>query len=316
MADVIEAETPTAARSPRPIWQAMALLLLVVATWSSATVATKYIFTHHLATGLTTICVRFTLAALVAFTLFSLQRRPKIAALRVSAARLRAYALGAVCLAVFFFCLNIGLIFTSAAVGGLIFFSVTPITMVVLGRFWLGVAIRRWQVWGIGLACVGLVVVLTGGDLNRLAGANASNPLLGDGLVALGGVGWGAYGVWGKRYLGSTPALLATGINQLGGVLLLWPLALTLEPGGISHIAGGGWLLIVYMGIVPSALGFAIFYQLLRVLTVSQAAVVQLLSPVITACMAFVWLDETIGAALVVGTLIILAGVRLSQRAR
>lgn len=303
---------PSSLRRLRPL-----LLVLVVASWASATVVSKHLFVHHLATPLTLVVCRFTLAGVLALGLFRLiQGRNQVKTSLVGSWKV--YLFGGGLMTTFIIGFNLALLYITATLGGLVFFGLTPVVMLVIGRFWLGNSLGWRQVIGVTIALLGMMIVLSGGDpghfLNALTGSNLP---LGLGLMVVSAMGWGSYSLWGKRYMSKRPgaSLLSTGLNQLIGVAPVWLLYLLIEPGGLFSLNLEAWLFILYIGIVPSCLGFALFNAVLKDVTLNQAATVQLLSPVFTAIMAIVFLGEPFGLALLIGTLVLLSGVRVSTSA-
>lgn len=298
-------------------WRPVLLLVLVVSTWASATVISKYLFSHQLATPFTLVVCRFTLAGTFALLLFYLgHRQRQVSALPLVGER-RSYLLGGFLITCFIVGYNLALLYITATLGGLYFFALTPVVMLLVGHYWLGTHLGWRQMLGIMVAVLGVVIVISGGDIPHLiASFTGSNLPLGLGLMTLSVLGWGIYGLWGRRYSLPQPgaALLSTGINQLIGVAPVWVLYFMFEPEGLASLDLLAWLLILYMGIVPSALGFALFYNLLKEVSLDQAATIQLFSPVITALLAIVFLNEPFSLALVLGTALLLGGVRIATR--
>lgn len=62
-------------------------------------------------------------------------------------------------------------------------------------------------------------------------------------------------------------------------------------------------------GVVASGLGYTIWYQALKGLSISQAAVMQLLVPVIAALGGIVFASETISLNFIVSSVLILGGI-------
>jgi drug/metabolite transporter (DMT)-like permease len=60
---------------------------------------------------------------------------------------------------------------------------------------------------------------------------------------------------------------------------------------------------------------FLLVIGALRLLPASQAGVVGMVEPVLAGAVAWVWLDETLTAAQIVGSLVVLAGIAVAQRA-
>jgi drug/metabolite transporter (DMT)-like permease len=76
-----------------------------------------------------------------------------------------------------------------------------------------------------------------------------------------------------------------------------------------------GLLLAITSGAVTSGIGYAIWYAVLPALTAWRAAVVQLMTPVLTTVAAIVMLGETMSWRLVIAGGLIVGGVLLSVTA-
>lgn len=288
-------------------------MVLVVASWASATVVSKHLYLQHLITPFTLVVSRFSLAGFFSLVLFSIGYKRRGGQSLPLVGGWRTYLLGGCFISTFIIGFNLALLYITATLGGLVFFGLTPVIMLVIGHFWLGTKIGRWQIGGIVVALLGITVVSSGGDVKQLL--SGSNLLLGLGLMVLAAVGWGAYGLWGKRYSSSLPgaSLFATGVNELIGVIPAWVLLFVVEPHNLFNLQPEAWLYILYVAIVPSVLGFALFYTILKDLTVNQAATIQMLSPVFTALLAILFLGEPLTLASVIGGGVLLLGVRLSS---
>ena len=75
------------------------------------------------------------------------------------------------------------------------------------------------------------------------------------------------------------------------------------------HIAPTGAMLAVTSGSITSGLGYVLWYRALRRITTTQAAVVQLLVPVLAAIGGIIFISETLSLRLVVASSLILGGV-------
>ena len=80
-----------------------------------------------------------------------------------------------------------------------------------------------------------------------------------------------------------------------------------------QYINYQGWLSIVYMAVVVSIFGYVIWYWVLKYLEASQVAVLQNIQPVAATALAAVMLGEPITPNLIVGGIIVIAGVVLAQ---
>jgi DME family drug/metabolite transporter len=82
------------------------------------------------------------------------------------------------------------------------------------------------------------------------------------------------------------------------------------------------WLLLVYLGVVPSALAYVLYQRGLQEVTASMASIVTLLEPLIAAVLAWIFFDERlgfwgwIGGALLIGSIWILSRHAVRMRAQ
>ncbi len=300
-------------------WRPVILMVLVVASWASATVVTKHLLAKNLAVPLAVVAWRFALAGTFALLIFAIGQRRRGTKKLPLVGKWPVYLFGGALITTFIVGFNLALLYITATLGGLVFFGLNTVVMIGVGHFWFGTGFGRFQIYGIVLALLGMAFTVSGGNWNHLvASLTGSNLPLGLLLMAIASVGWGMYGLWGRRYTGKLPgtSLLSTGLNQLIGVIPVWLIMLVTDPGNLFPSQAEAWISILYIGIVPSALGFALFYAILKDLTLNQAATIQLFSPVFTGLMAIMFLGEPFSLALLVGAGMVLIGVRISSQIR
>ncbi len=179
--------------------------------------------------------------------------------------------------------------------GALILFGSVQVTM-MLCDIAAGNRPRPVEWAGLLLALAGLVLLL-------LPGATAPAPA-GFALMALAGIAWGIYTLKGR---GEASPLAGTARNFIGclpfAAGLFW-----LGRGGAA-LTPEGALWAVLSGALASGVGYAVWYKALGGLSVVQAAVVQLLVPVIAALGGVVFLAEALTARLAWSGLLISAGI-------
>jgi DME family drug/metabolite transporter len=170
----------------------------------------------------------------------------------------------------------------------------------------------------IGLALLGLALLLgtSGHPLTRAGGGSLALGL----LLALGAAaGFGALALIGRRPVPGLHGLATIGVGfTAGGALLavaaLVAGALTGGPGFGGHGFGGygfGGLafaptaasvgLLVYLGWVPTALAYGLFFVGLRGVSASSAAVVAVLEPVTATVLGVLVLGQRLGLGGMVG---------------
>jgi drug/metabolite transporter (DMT)-like permease len=183
-----------------------------------------------------------------------------------------------------------------AGLGALILFGAVQITMFAWAAL-RGAAPAPLQWAGAGLAFAGLAFVLWPSGAVQV-------PPIGAALMAAAGLGWGAYTLAGR---GEPDPLGATAGNFLWSAALVCPLVLA--AGGLQGLTPHGALLAGVSGAVTSGLGYALWYRVLPRLDASLAATVQLSVPVIALAAGALLLQEAIGMQLILGTLMVLAGI-------
>ena len=179
--------------------------------------------------------------------------------------------------------------------GALILFGFVQLTMIAY-TFMQGkrLAIVEW--FGLFIAFSGLLVLL-------LPGASAPS-LTGFILMAISGVAWGIYTIKGK---GSETPLLDTATNFLKTLPFI--ILLTLITFYNSELSTRGIILAATSGAITSGLGYAIWYAVLKNITVIQAAISQLLVPIIASIAGVLFTNEIITTKLLIASLLILGGI-------
>lgn len=186
----------------------------------------------------------------------------------------------------------------STGVGALVLFSAVQATMLGWGLAH-GHHPRAAEWLGLALALGGLVAL-------TLPGASAPD-LLPALLMALAGVGWGAYSLRGRA---SRAALADTAGNFARGVGLV---LLALVPAWSTLAANPrGILLACASGALASGLGYSLWYAALPGLGATRAALVQLAVPVLTAGLGVLLLGETVTRRLALAGALILGGIALA----
>ena len=99
-----------------------------------------------------------------------------------------------------------------------------------------------------------------------------------------------------------------------GGVALL---PLTLWEAGrnpVTHASAGAWLAAIYMALFPSVAAYLIYYYALGRMTASRVSAFSYLQPIFASIMGVFILGESLGASVIAGGTVILAGVYLAER--
>jgi drug/metabolite transporter (DMT)-like permease len=191
-----------------------------------------------------------------------------------------------------------------AGTGALVLFGAVQITMITAGiaggerpplRFWLGFA----------AAIAGLVVLL-------LPGATAPS-LAGLLWMTVAGVSWGVYSLRGRSAddpCATTAAnfVLATPICVALSACCAASTPVVMEPSGV--------LVAALSGVIPSGLGYVVWYAAVGRLPRTTAALAQLTVPILAACGGIAWFSEPVTLRLCAAALLTLGGAAIVLQRR
>lgn len=141
-------------------------------------------------------------------------------------------------------------------------------------------------------------------------GLAAPNPIAAS-LMALSGIAWGVYSLRGKQ---AADPLIATTGNFTRAV----PFALLLTLLAIQHLSVSlfGTIMAIASGAISSAMGYALWYEVLKNLKSTQAAIVQLSVPVIAGIGGLILLNEPMTQRFVIASILILGGIAIAILAK
>lgn len=178
---------------------------------------------------------------------------------------------------------------------------------------------RAW--WGLGLAAVGLLVLIGQGDWAKLASLSFNR---GDLIMLLAVADWALYSLLLRRwasYLLPIPAFSLLAVLVLIGVPLVLPFYLYELAQGATFAATPANLgAIGYTAVFASLVAYLAWNHGVRVLGAAKAALSNYLMPVFTAVLGWLLLDEGLRAFHWLGGSLILSGLllgtQLAQRSK
>jgi drug/metabolite transporter, DME family len=195
------------------------------------------------------------------------------------------------------------------AVATLVTICTAPVLVGLLGTVLLREPLTRAMVAALACALAGtaLLVGIRPGDAGTPGGAAVSGVLL-----ALGAAVCFALFILGSRLLAHRyhPLQSITLAVAIGGGLLLAVSAVT--TGITLAYPAPVWALFLYLALVPTALGYGLFYHGVKHATAAEASIASLAEPLTATLLAMVLYGERlgptgwIGAALLIGVLVFL----------
>lgn len=242
--------------------------------------------------------IRLLSGAVVLLAISSISRR-KSDKTKITKARKTAAGswFGALMLFAYAVCFSFAYISLDTATGALILFGAVQITMIV-------VSLIKGDRPGVG-EWAGLVLAFGGFVFLILPGISTPSAV-GFALMGLSGIAWGFYTLQGR---GSDNPLADTTHNFVRTVPMIAIVALISMASARYSLQG--IVLGVLSGGIASGIGYSLWYSALGGLSTTQAAVLQLLVPVIAALGGVVFVSETITIRLVISAALILSGILL-----
>lgn len=157
------------------------------------------------------------------------------------------------------------------------------------------------------LAAIGGMVLLV--RVPALSAAAVKISLLGVLLAFLSACGYAGFIFCGRLLSGSYAPLLISSISFGTGAVLLFVcaastrLALAYPP--------AGWLLLIYLGVIPTAVGYGLFQVGIRSVSGTLASIVTMCEPLTAALLAWLLFHEALGPSGLLGAGLLLGAMAL-----
>lgn len=283
-------------------WKYHLMLLAVCWIWGLAFIAMKALLDE--VSFLTLNLARFVLSSLFLLPIvaFSWRRRPRLSVGEWTLV----FLAGTAAVYGYHLAITYGETMVPAGTAGLVA-NVTPIFVAVLSRLILYESLGAWKATGIALALSGVTVIAVYGGEGELGAGRVQGIL----FILLAAFSWAVYTVLLKPLAEAHGATFITAYAIFLGTATLLPLGLIGGgcAGELGSLSGAGWGWMVFLSLGCTVLGYFLYSKGLEGLEASQAAFyIYLIAPI-----ALFWgwliLGETLNAALLVGTAMILAGL-------
>ncbi|MCU1438102.1 MAG: Multidrug transporter [Naasia sp.] len=185
--------------------------------------------------------------------------------------------------------------------------NISPILLALSAALVLKEPLRRWIVIGAGVSFAGVLLIGAASGAHGLDSTFGVLAALLAAVVYTGGV------LCQKPLLGRLPALQVTFLGAAIGAVACLPFAPALVQE--AQVAPPPALLgALYLGLVPTALGFTLWAYALQRMPAGRLGVTTYLVPPIAIVMALIAFGEVPGLLAIVGGILCLVGVALSRR--
>ena len=183
--------------------------------------------------------------------------------------------------------------------------AAAPLVSIVVARRLFEERITGYTIAGSAVALAGVTTVCA-----ARAGLSVSNSVW---AVVLAMIAQGIYHPLQRPLLRTYRGIEVATYSMVAGTVMTLPLV-PLAWSSLSHASGAGWAGAVYLGLVPSALGFVLWgFAATHLPTVTLTSLLYLVPPV-AVLIAWIWLNEVPTLVELAGGLLVLGGVVIVTR--
>ena len=202
---------------------------------------------------------------------------------------------------VFFFA---SISYVGVAIATLITLCIAPVLVSVLSVVFLKEALTGYTVSALLAALTGTVLLVGFPEQGSLQGGNTSMGV----MLALGSAtGYAVVALMGRTIAVTCHPLLSTTVSFGVGAVALFPFAANNVFSATHSIQI--WELILYVGLVPTAVAYTLFFSGMRSIKASTASILTLLEPLTATALAWVFFAERLAPSGIVGALLLLGAI-------
>jgi drug/metabolite transporter (DMT)-like permease len=213
----------------------------------------------------------------------------------------------------FFFIIQYtGIQMAGASIAAILVCLLSPVLISLLSAIIFKEHLVKKQFFGIGIAALGTVIVVTGGTISL-----PTHPefLLGSLILLFTPVLWATYSLIGKKIMDRySPFLVVAYVNMLGGLCLI---PFSLAENSFCQIFTIGlysWLAILFLAVTCSLLGYYIWFHVMKHVKAAITSSFLFAEPLVTVLFAFMFVGEELSTFILAGGFLIFIGVYLVAR--
>ncbi|MGD2096212.1 MAG: DMT family transporter [Desulfobacterales bacterium] len=186
-----------------------------------------------------------------------------------------------------------------------------PILIALLSAAIFKEKLNGIKVAGIIISVIGAILAISKGDLRVILRGNLG---WGEFYIFLCVASWVAFSLLGKAVMSGLSPLASVTYSSLTGALLLFLPAYSDGLANCLQYSFTDWWNIFYLGFFGTVLGFVWFYEGIKKIGPTKAGLFINFVPISAILMASFFLDEPLTFSLLVGALLVTAGVYLTNR--
>ncbi len=198
--------------------------------------------------------------------------------------------------------------YVGVAVATLVTLCTAPVIVALVSVIFLQEALTRGTLLALACALSGTALLI-----GFPAEFTARTSLMHGVALALGSAtGYAIVAIAGRSLAGECHPVLSTTVSFGTGAIFLFPLAIT---SGISgSYAGEIWGLLLYVGVVPTAVAYVLFFFGMRYIKASAASILTMVEPLTATLLAWLLFDERLGATGALGAVLLVTAIAVLSR--
>jgi len=191
--------------------------------------------------------------------------------------------------------------------------ATSPVFIAILGWLILKEKLTWLQSSGIALAMLGVIAVVSKGELSNIAIGKFGS--YGDFLILISAINWAVFSILSRRGLKNHPSTMMTlWIMTIGWLLTSVAFVVNKNYIDVPLLDLRGWVAIIFLGIFTTGLAYITWFDALAQLPAAQTGAFLFIEPLTSMVVAAIILNEKITLVSVLGGAVILVGIWLVNR--
>ena len=187
-----------------------------------------------------------------------------------------------------------------------------PIFIAILSAYFFKEKLNLIKAVGIIISVTGAIIVISKGNLNEIVQGNIGR---GEIFIFCCVLSWVVYSLIGKVVMADLSPISSVFYScVIGTFFLFFPACFEGIFNNFHHYPIMAWLGIFYLGIFGTVVGFVWYYEGIKMIGPTKASLFINFVPVSAVILAFMILDEPITLSLFIGTILVCAGVYLTNK--
>ncbi len=186
-----------------------------------------------------------------------------------------------------------------------------PIFLVVLSAIFLNQKMKRQQIYGLIITIVGIIIIITRGDLVNLKSFSLK---IGDFWTLMAALTFGIYGTLMLKKPKELPETVLLSVTIMIAVIMILPIFISsLDYNSLTKMSKIDWAIMVYMGLINSILTYLCWNTALNKFGSVKISVMYYLMPLFSTVESHFILGENISLVQVYGGFFVLLGILIIE---